>query len=82
MEFVKVTYPTNRVVNIDGVEGGSTNEILRIDEGTHRFDLGSPADYKPASQDALVTGTTVLLPMVVAFAKKASARKASRKKGK
>jgi hypothetical protein len=70
MEYVKVTYPTNRPVNIDGKQNGSTNEVLRIDAGTHAFDLGNPVDYEPASQDATVTGTTVLLPMVVAFTKK------------
>jgi hypothetical protein len=80
MEFVKVTYPADRLVNIDGEPGGTTNEVLRIDEGTHRFDLGKPVDYKPASQDTLVTGTTVLVPMIVAFTRKAPAKKAPAKK--
>ncbi len=80
MEFVRVTYPSDRPVNIDGEAGGSTNEVLRIDEGTHRFDLGDPVDYKPAFQDTLVTGTTVLVPMIVAFTRMTSAKKAPAKK--
>jgi hypothetical protein len=82
MEYVKVTFPADRPVNIDAEEGGSTNEVLRIDAGTHRFDLGNPPDYEPAFQDTLVTGTTVLLPLIVAFTRKAPARKASARKGK
>ena len=78
MEYVKVTYPTDRPAFIDGEECGDTNEVLRIDEGTHRFDLGKPKDYEPASQEALVTGTTVLVPMVVAFTRKAAVKKAPR----
>jgi hypothetical protein len=72
MEYVKVTYPTPRLVNIDGVQSGGTNEVLRIDPGSHAFDLGNPLDYQPACQNRIVTGTTVLLPMIVAFAKKGS----------
>jgi hypothetical protein len=72
MEYVKVVYPTPRLVNIDGVQSGGTGEVLRIDPGSHAFDLGNPVDYEPASQNRMVTGTTVLLPMVVAFANKGS----------
>lgn len=70
MEFVKVTYPTNRSVNVDGVATGNTNEILQMEAGTHAFDLGVPLDYDPASQNVVVKKTTVLLPMVVAFTRK------------
>ena len=67
MEYVKVTYPANRLVYINGDQGGNTNEVLRIQAGTHVFDLGKPVDYEPASQKVEVEGTTVLVPMVVAF---------------
>ncbi len=70
MEYVRVTYPADRVVNIDGVPGGRTNEVLRIDAGTHIFDLGETADYEPISREVKVDGTTVLVPMVIAFTKK------------
>ncbi|MGC2517832.1 MAG: hypothetical protein WA373_01815 [Burkholderiales bacterium] len=70
MEFVKVTYPVNRFVNIDGERSGDTNDVLQIDAGTHVFDLGNPVDYQPVSQEVVVVETTVLVPMVVAFNKK------------
>ncbi len=69
-EYVKVTYPTNRFVYIDGEKSGNTNEVLRIDAGTHVFDLGKTANYEPASREVVVDGTTVLVPMVIAFTKK------------
>jgi hypothetical protein len=70
MEFVKVTFPTNRFVYIDGEQGGSTNDVLRLEAGTHEFDLGNLKNYEPPSQTVEVEGTTVLDPMVIAFAKK------------
>jgi len=70
MEYVKVTYPTNRFVYIDGEKSGSTNEVLRVDAGTHVFELGKRANYEPASQEVIVEGTTVLFPMAIAFVRK------------
>ena len=70
MEYVRVTYPTGRLVYIDGEKSGRTNEVLRIDAGTHVFDLGKMANYEPASQEIAVEGTTVLVPLVVAFTRK------------
>ena len=72
MEYVKITYPTSRFVYIDGENGGRTNEVLRIDTGTHEFDLGNLPNYEPASQEIAVEGTTPLAPMVIAFTKKGS----------
>lgn len=72
MEFVIVICPTKRSVNVDGVLTGDTNEILQMDAGTHKFDLGVPADYAPASQHVVVAETTVLLPTKVVFTKKGS----------
>lgn len=71
MEYVKVIFPTTRYVYIDGEQGGRTNTVLRIEAGTHVFDLGNLANYAPESQELVVEGTTVLAPLVVAFAKKA-----------
>lgn len=70
MEYVRVTYPTDRLVYIDGEKSGRTNEVLRIDAGTHIFDFGNLANYEPASQEVEVEGTTVLVPLVVAFTRK------------
>src|SRR5688500_7514230 len=36
MEYVLVVYPTKRPVYVDGELIGETNEVLRMDSGTHR----------------------------------------------
>jgi hypothetical protein len=70
MEYVKVTYPTDRFVYLDDEQAGRTNDVLRVEAGTHVFDLGTPANYKPASRQVEVKDTTVLQPLVIAFYKK------------
>ena len=71
MEYVKVAFPTSRFVYIDGEQGGRTNAVLRIEAGSHVFDLGNLANYAPESQVLVVQGTTALSPLLVAFTKKA-----------
>jgi hypothetical protein len=70
MEHVKVTFPTHRLVYIDGEESGHTNEILRVDAGTHVFELGNLQNFRPASRNVSVQDTTVLEPRVIAFFRK------------
>jgi hypothetical protein len=70
MEYVKVVYPTNRFVFIDGEKGGISNDVLRVEAGTHVFDLGNQKNYEPQSQEVEVDGTTVLKPMEIVFSKK------------
>jgi hypothetical protein len=70
MEYVKVTFPTSRLVYIDGEEGGNTNEPLRVDAGTHVFELGNLANYRPASRKVMVKDTTALEPLEIAFYRK------------
>lgn len=70
MEHVIVTFPTKRLVYIDGEENGYTNDVLRVDAGTHVFELGNLANYRPASRKVLVQATTVLEPLEVAFYRK------------
>ncbi len=67
MEFVIVRFPVKRSVNVDGAPQGTTDKLLRLQAGTHRFDLGVPPDYKPASQTIPVTGTTSADPLEVVF---------------
>ncbi len=71
MEHVNVTFPTRRLVYIDGEQNGYTNEVLRVDAGTHVFDLGHVRNYQPASRTVRVKDTTVLEPREIAFTKKA-----------
>ena len=70
MEYVKVTFPTRRLVYIDDQENGYTNEVLRVEAGTHVFELGNLANYRPASRKLTVRDTTVLEPLEVAFHRK------------
>jgi hypothetical protein len=70
MEYVIVSYPTNRFVYIDGEKGGITNDVLRVSEGTHEFDLGNLKNYEPASREVEVQGTTVLKPLEIEFSRK------------
>jgi hypothetical protein len=70
MEHVIVTFPTDRLVYVDGEENGSTNEVLRVEAGTHVFELGNLANYRPASRTVTVQDTTVLEPLKIAFYRK------------
>ena len=70
MEYVKVTFPTNRLVYIDGEQNGSTNDVLRVDAGTHIFELGNLDNYRPGSRKVLVQDTTVFEPLEIAFYRK------------
>ena len=69
MEYVIVTYPTNRLVFVDGEKGGTTNAVLRVEAGTHEFDLGSRKNYTPESREVQIKGTTLFKPATIAFAR-------------
>ena len=70
MEYVKVTFPTDRLVYIDGEENGNTNEVLRVEAGTHLFELGNLANFRPATRTVKVQDTTALEPLEVKFFRK------------
>ena len=70
MEYVIVAYPTDRLVYIDGEESGYTNEVLKVDAGTHVFELGNLQNFRPASRKITVQDTTVLEPLEIAFYRK------------
>jgi hypothetical protein len=70
MEYVKVTFPTKRFVYVDGEQNGYTNDVLRVDAGTHLFELGNRNNFCPASRKVLVQDTTVLDPLEVPFFRK------------
>jgi hypothetical protein len=93
MEFVRVTFGTTRSVRVDGAVRGQTNDIIRMQAGTHSFDLGTPKDYSPSRIMTQVTGTSLPSPMVITFtpmfaaavtaaarSTRAGARKTTRKK--
>ena len=59
-----------RLVYIDGEPNGRTNEMLRVDAGTHVFELGNLDNFQPAQRKLLVQDTSVLEPLEVAFFRK------------
>lgn len=65
MEYVVVSYPTNRNVRIDGQIAGKTNDTLMVDRGHHSFDLGDPQNYQPAAVEKNVQDTTSVSPLLV-----------------
>jgi hypothetical protein len=67
IQWVRVEHGRVRDVFIDGVRSGQTNHLIAVSEGTHRFDLGDPVNYKPGFRRIAVTGTTRLVPCIVAF---------------
>lgn len=69
MEYVTVKYPEPRTVYIDGEDAGQTNVTLRVEEGTHTFDLGNPVDYKPGAITVAIKNTTAVRPQEVRFEK-------------
>lgn len=67
MEFVRVQFARSRNVEMDNTIIGKTNDILIVEGGTHRFDLGQPLNYLPAYVDRLVQGTSPADPLVITF---------------
>ncbi len=77
-QYVRVVYPRSREVEIDNTISGLTNDVLIVEEGTHRFDLGQPVDYSPTFTDQVVTGTTPGKPLAIVFMPLAAAATAAR----
>lgn len=70
MEYVRVTFPTRRRVYIDEEANGYTNQVLRVDAGTHLFDLGAVENYTPRSRTVTVKETSPQKPRRIAFRRK------------
>ena len=68
-EYVRVIFPEQRDVFVDGDKMGRTNRKFRIGRGTYVFDLGDPQDYTPASRTKTVKNTTEDEPLEVPFEK-------------
>lgn len=67
LEYVRVDYPYPRRVLIDGVDGGATGEILRVDTGTHEFALDGVRNYAPTTIERNIHDTNPLAPAVIVF---------------
>lgn len=73
MEYVIVRFPTRRLVYIDDQENGTTNDVLRVDAGTHVFALGNLDNFRPAQRTVTVKDTSVLEPLEIQFSRKEGA---------
>ena len=67
VQFLLVTFPDQRAVLADGAGVGFTNHILMLPSDEYEITLDGNACV-PASQDVALTGTSMVKPMVVAFA--------------
>jgi len=66
IQFLLVTFPEERAVLADGAGVGFTNHILMLPSDEYEITLGGNATV-PASQDVVLTGTSMVKPLVVAF---------------
>lgn len=68
LNWVKVRYPEQRKVYIDGELLGNTNRLKYVGEdGTYCFDLGEPRNYTPRSRTARLRGTSRKKPLILVF---------------
>lgn len=67
-QFINVSFPEARTVLSGGNAVGPTNQDLVINAGTHTFTLDGPQNYLPPAQEVVVSGTSVVTPMQLAFA--------------
>jgi hypothetical protein len=67
MEFVTVTFPRVRDVQMDGAPEGKTGDLIGVQRGHHIFDLGVPLDYTPPNRTEVVAGTSQDRPMIIEF---------------
>jgi len=68
IEYLLVTFPEERAVQANGTNVGFTNHTLMLPADEYTVTL-SGAGYAPATQDVVLTGTAVMKPLVVAFAR-------------
>lgn len=67
-QYLKVVFPTRRLVWIDGVASAWTNRVFQVETGHHTIALGSvKPNFSPDHYDLLVTGTLPSDPMVIEF---------------
>ncbi|HEV7921771.1 MAG TPA: hypothetical protein VGR02_13360 [Thermoanaerobaculia bacterium] len=65
-ESVRVLFPGQRDVLVDGARCGRTNELLTVETGTHTFSI-SGGGCTPESVRTRVAGTSPLAPKNIHF---------------
>ncbi|MCP4766831.1 MAG: hypothetical protein GY875_11235 [Gammaproteobacteria bacterium] len=67
MEYVIISFPGSRDVYVDGERTGRSGDVIQIEAGIHRFDLGSPRGYEPEFQEVMVSDTSAINPIKIVF---------------
>ncbi|MBI3899493.1 MAG: hypothetical protein HY308_14545 [Gammaproteobacteria bacterium] len=66
-EYVKVVFPAQRYVRVDGVRTCKTNRVFQVEPGQHVFDLGPGNDYSPNECTCTVSDTLPTAPLIIEF---------------
>ncbi len=66
MEYIYVEFPEKRIVLVDGLASGNTNDTIGVQRGTHTITL-SGAPTTPPSQVVTVIDTSFPNPMRIVF---------------
>ena len=66
-QYVRVTFPTDRPVWVDGKQVGTTNKEFQVETGEHSFHLGDPRDYSPDRYVETIDRTLPGQPCIIAF---------------
>jgi len=66
-QYVRVTFPTDRPVRVDGQAAGFTNKEFQVEAGEHWFDLGEPRNYTPDHYVETINDTLPGDPQIIAF---------------
>ncbi|HSY48341.1 MAG TPA: hypothetical protein VLC46_05990 [Thermoanaerobaculia bacterium] len=67
MEYIYVSFGEKRIVLVDGLASGNTNDTIGVQRGTHTITLGGVQNYTPPSQFVTVINTSYPNPMKIAF---------------
>ena len=76
IQYLLVTYPDQRAVLADGAGVGFTNHLLMLPSDEYLITLEGEG-YQPPSQDIVLSGTSLVKPMVISFTPGASITGAS-----
>lgn len=69
MQYLLITFPEQRVIIIDEIEQGITNDVLELEQGTHTATLKGPSDFDPKMREFILRRTSELNPKVIRFEK-------------
>ena len=66
IQYLLVNFTGDRTVLANGLSVGVTNHTLMLPSDEYTITL-SGSGYSPASQDAVLTGTSIIKPLILSF---------------